>query len=299
MPVVSIRHATVYRYRTPVRFAEHRVMYRPLEAHDQRLLAAELTISPEPALFAHSHDISGATVGVAKFAGRSDRLTFESQMRVEHTPAPPFALEDTDASLVEPCYHADEAPELARNLARRHLEPEIAAWARRFGRPGAPLSAVLSEMTQAVQGDFAYRLRLDGGPRAPAETLALRSGSCRDFAVLMMEAARSLGVASRFVSGYVYSTGAGRTGGGHTHAWMQAYLPGCGWVDFDPTNGIVGNRDLIRVACAADPRLAIPLHGAFHGPRSSYLGMDVEVAVTVEGERTSQPKPAWRVARGT
>jgi transglutaminase-like putative cysteine protease len=298
MPVVSIRHVTAYRYRTPVRFGEHRIMYRPLEAHDQRLLAAELTVSPEPALFTHAHDVSGANVGVVRFQGRWEQLTFDSQVRVEHTPSGGFALEDA-GSVVGPQYHADEAPELARALARCHTDAEIQAWAQGFVRPGARLSTVLSEMAQAVQDDFAYRLRLDGGPRAPAETLSLRSGSCRDFAVLMIEAARSLGVAARFVSGYVYSSGAGRTGGGHTHAWMQAYLPGCGWVDFDPTNGIVGNRDLIRVACAADPRLAIPLHGAFHGPRASYLGMDVEVSVTVERERASQPKPAWRVARGT
>ncbi len=295
--MVSIRHVTRYRYRTPVRFGEHRVMYRPLESHDQRLLSAELSVTPEPAQFAHAHDVSGTAIGVARFDGRSDELAFDSLVRVEHTPSADFALEDLAASTPFPAYHRDESPELARLIARRHTEPEIEAWARRFVRPRTPLSTILSDMAQAVRGDFAYRLRLEGGPRSPAETLALRSGSCRDYAVLTIEAARALGVATRFVSGYVYSTGEGRAGGGHTHAWMQAYLPGCGWVDFDPTNGIVGNRDLIRVACVADPRLAIPLHGAFHGRRSSYLGMDVEVSVRVE-RPTQQRVSPLRVARG-
>jgi transglutaminase-like putative cysteine protease len=112
-----------------------------------------------------------------------------------------------------------------------------------------------------------------------------RSGSCRDFAVLMMEAVRSLGLAARFVSGYIFvpdAAGGAVVGGGATHAWMQAYLPGAGWVDFDPTNDIVGNRNLIRVAVAWDQRNALPLWGTFVGPRSRVRGMDVTVSV-IEG----------------
>jgi transglutaminase-like putative cysteine protease len=120
----------------------------------------------------------------------------------------------------------------------------------------------------------------------PEETLRLRAGSCRDFALLMMEAARSLGIAARFVSGYIFVPQTRPTatgGGGATHAWMQAYLPGAGWVDFDPTNRIVGNRNLIRVAVAWDHGQAVPLWGSFIGAASSFLGMDVEVNVTENG----------------
>ena len=109
-------------------------------------------------------------------------------------------------------------------------------------------------------------------------TLALGRGTCRDFALLMMEAVRCLGMAARFVSGYLYvpdKDGTTHFGGGSTHAWCQVYLPGAGWVEFDPTNGIVGNRDLIRVAVARDPRQAVPLSGTFSGSRSDSLGMDV------------------------
>lgn len=102
----------------------------------------------------------------------------------------------------------------------------------------------------------------------------------------VLDAVRSLGLAARFVSGYIYSGSAkaGRTGGGHTHAWARVYLPDCGWVDFDPTNGIVGNLDLIRVAVVADPRLALPLYGSWDGEAKDYLGMDVSVDLTVEAD---------------
>jgi transglutaminase-like putative cysteine protease len=138
-------------------------------------------------------------------------------------------------------------------------------------------------MTLAIRQDFAYTRRSAKGVQNPTETLRIRRGSCRDFAVLMMEAARSLGLAARFVSGYIFVPGAddtGTKGGGATHAWMQVYLPGAGWIDFDPTNSIIGNRNLIRVAVAWDHTHVLPLWGTFIGKASSFLGMDVTVSVT-------------------
>jgi transglutaminase-like putative cysteine protease len=295
MPVVSIRHLTTYRYRKAVGFGEHRMMLRPLEAFDQRLLSAEIDISPEPKLMQHLHDASGACVGVARFASRADRLVFDSHVRIDHRPHPPFALEAaTLRPGTEPTfYEPEEAHELSASIRRRYADAgETEAWARGFLRAkGATrLSAVLTEMMGAIRSDCAYALRLRGAAQAPAETLALRKGSCRDFAVLMMEGARSLGLAARFVSGYVYSGSAkaGRTGGGHTHAWARVYLPECGWVDFDPTNGIVGNLDLIRVAVVTDPRLALPLYGSWAGEAGAYVGMDVAVDLTVEADGTAE-----------
>ena len=128
------------------------------------------------------------------------------------------------------------------------------------------------------------------GTQSPLQTLASGRGSCRDFATLMMEAARALGLAARFVSGYLYvperDTGEMYQGGGATHAWCQVYLPGSGWVEFDPTNGIVGNRDLIRVAVARDARQAIPLHGFYYGDRAHEEGMVVSVRVRSLGDNT-------------
>lgn len=303
MPVVSIRHRTLYRYRNPVAFGEHRVMYRPVESFDQRVLSAGLTVGPEPSLLHNLHDASGAAVTVTRFATRSDRLEFESNVTLDHTPAMAFALDSDEASLgAEPfAYAPDDAADLARATQRQHADAgEIEAWARRFVRPvgRTRLSTVLSDMTHAIRGECGYAQRLEGAPQAPVATLALRSGSCRDFAVLMAEAVRSLGLAARFTSGYVYSGSpkASRTGGGHTHAWVRVCLPDGGWTDFDPTNGIVGGHDLVRVAEVVNPRAASPLYGSWSGLKSDYLGMDVEVDVNID--EAAQPVADLRVAQG-
>ena len=168
----------------------------------------------------------------------------------------------------------------------------LTRWARSFARSTGETSLqhLLADMTQAIYADFRYGKRFEHGIQAPLITLANRSGTCRDFAVLMIEAVRRLGLAAQFVSGYIHSPSRKliaaekapleRTGGGHTHAWLRVYLPSCGWVEFDPTNGIVGNTDLIRVAVVRDPRQAPPVHGTWAGFPTDYLGMDVEVEVT-------------------
>lgn len=304
MPIVSIRHRTTYRYRNPVAFGEHRVMYRPLESLDQRVIQANLDIGPEPALLRHVQDASGAVAAVARFASRARQLEFESQVTVAHTPGAAFDLE-TDRWAIggKPfAYDRSDAAELARDIAPRHPDPEgeLAAWTRRFLRPvgRTRLTTLFCDMTNAIRADFTYGRRLEGPPQAPTETLARRGGSCRDYAVLLVEAARSLGLAARFTSGYVYSSASqGRIGGGHTHAWARVYLPDCGWTDFDPTNGIIGNHDLIRVAEVADPRSAVPLHGTWAGLSSDFLGMDVEVEVSIAGAAV-QPASHLRVAQG-
>ncbi|MGZ3403291.1 MAG: transglutaminase family protein [Phenylobacterium sp.] len=305
MPSVSIRHLTTYRYRNPVALGEHRMMLRPLESYDQRLMSAELSITPEPSVLRNVHDVFGNCVSIARFAGRTDHLAVESRMTLEHTPHPAFDLDSDGYTVSLPfAYSPEDLPDLARSIERQHADPggELEAWARRFVRRVGPTSlrTLLSDMTHAIHGEFSYGARLTGAPQAPLETLSLGTGSCRDFAMLMMEAVRSLGLAARFVSGYVYSSSQknGRTGGGHTHAWVRVFLPSCGWVEFDPTNGIVGNADLVRVAIARDPRQAVPLHGTWAGLPRDYLGMDVEVEVSVEACAVTQPAPLQRVAQG-
>jgi transglutaminase-like putative cysteine protease len=289
-----------------VALGEHRMMLRPLESYDQRLISAEISVTPEPAALRNVHDVFGNCVSIARFAGRTDRLAVESRMTLEHTPQPAFELDgEAYAGALPFVYSPEDLPDLARSIERRHEDPagEVEAWARRFVRRVGPTSlrTLLSDMTHAIHGEFTYGTRLSGAPQAPLETLELRTGSCRDFAMLMIEAVRSLGLAGRFVSGYVYSSSqkaGGRAGGGHTHAWVRVFLPSCGWVEFDPTNGIVGNADLVRVAIARDPRQATPLHGTWAGLPSDYLGMDVEVEVSVEACADAQPAPLRRVAQG-
>jgi transglutaminase-like putative cysteine protease len=310
MPILSIRHLTQYRYRNPVALGEHRMMFRPRESYDQRLLSCDLTISPDPKRLRSVHDVFGNCVSVATFEGKTRDLTFESKVRLEHTPLPAFADVDGEIEVYTGAmpfdYSAEDLPDLRQSMERQYPDTQglVDAWAKRFVRPvgRTSLQSLLSEMTQAIYADFKYRKRLVGGAQTPLQTLAQRSGSCRDYAVLMMEAVRSLGLAARFVSGYIYSPYAGvdrgRIGGGHTHAWVRVYLPACGWVEFDPTNGIVGNADLVRVAIARDPRQATPLHGAYIGLPTDYLGMDVEVTVRAEEELSMQPPPLQTVGSG-
>ncbi|WP_421932437.1 transglutaminase family protein [Phenylobacterium sp.] len=304
MPILSIRHVTRYRYRNPVALGEHRMMFRPRESYDQRILTCDLTISPTPARLRSVHDVFGNCVGVAGFSGRADELVFDSHVRLEHTPLPAFADVDGEVEVYTGAmpfdYSPEDLPDLELSMKRHYPDPEglIDAWARRFVKPvgKTSLQTLLSDMTQAIYAEFKYGTRTDRGVQSPVETLALGSGACRDYAVLMIEAARSLGLAARFVSGYIYSpmTGAGfsRASAGHTHAWVRVYLPACGWVEFDPTNGIVGNADLVRVAIARDPRQAVPLHGSWSGLPTDYLGMEVEVDVRDEGEVPMQPVAA-------
>jgi transglutaminase-like putative cysteine protease len=180
-------------------------------------------------------------------------------------------------------------PDLLRSIERQYLDPEheVDRWARQFLRQDGrtETTELLAAMTYAIKQNLTYVSRDESGIQDPVRTLRLGSGSCRDFAVLMMEAVRSLGLAAHFVSGYLYvpeNRHRTRVGGGATHAWLRVYLPGAGWVEFDPTNGIVGSHDLIRVAVVRDPRQAVPVSGTWTGFPSDALGMTVEVEVTAE-----------------
>jgi transglutaminase-like putative cysteine protease len=234
---------------------------------------------------------------VASFADRADELVFESSFEAEHYP------EEPDVDLIEAyaeelpfSYDAREMLDLAPSMARQYLDPEhrVDAWVRAVRAAAGTNKTldVLIAITHAIKALFEYETRDEEGTRTPVETLALGRGSCRDFALFMMEAVRSLGLAARFVSGYLYEEALvdadqGMEGGGATHAWVQVYLPGAGWLPFDPTNAIVGGRNLIRVAVARDPSQAAPLTGSFIGPKDAYLGMTVEVRIRVEDGRGS------------
>ena len=293
MSILTVRHLTAYRYRQPVAFGEHRMMLRPREGHDQRLLDTSLVITPVPERIRWAHDVFGNSVAVARFRGRSTELRFESISRLDRSSAVALEFDVEDYAAAYPfTYSMEEMPDLARSIERHYPDPDrmVDRWAARFvsdrGRTGT--LDMLIAMTHAIKEQLTYIARHERGIQSARETLVLGSGTCRDFAVLMMEAARSLGLAARFVSGYIYSPMAGGaragrsvySGGGSTHAWARIYLPGAGWVEFDPTNGLVGNRELIGVAVTRDPRQALPLHGTYTGFPADNLGMTVEVSVT-------------------
>ena len=292
MTLLAVRHVTTYRYRQPVSFGEHRIMFRPRDSYDQRLLEARIDIDPVPSAMRWIHDVFGNCVAIARFSGEASELRFESNICLDHQPsnAPDFQTEDY-AQTYPFAYSAEEMPDLMRAMERQYLDPDhkIHHWVQRFLRKGRPTQTgeLLMTLTYAIKESFIYSRRPESGIQDPITTLTLNRGSCRDFAILMIEAVRALGLAARFVSGYIYSPslgGSGHVGGGSTHAWCQVYLPGAGWVEFDPTNGIIGNRDLIQIAVARDPRQAVPLSGTWTGERSDYLGMTVEVSVTSPDE---------------
>jgi transglutaminase-like putative cysteine protease len=286
MPLLTVRHTTVYRYSVPVGLGEHRMLFRPRESHDLRLLKARLDITPNPIRLRWLHDVFDNSIAVATFDGTTSVLRFDSVVTLDQveTMLPDYPLED-HAKTYPFTYSDDELANLARALVHHYPSDDVSRWVGRFLDPSGTTGtmSLLRSITLGIKDEFVYARRTEKGVQSPSETLQSRRGSCRDFAVLMMEATRCLGLAARFVSGYIFipDRDAGSTvGGGAMHAWMQAYLPGAGWVDFDPTNSIIGNRNLIRVAVAWDPKQVLPLWGTFIGSASSFLGMDVTVSVT-------------------
>ena len=290
MPIrYDIVHTTLYRYRQPVRFGEHRVMFRPRDSHDLRVLATDLEVSPDADVRMIQDPISNS-IALVQPRQPADTLRIVCSFAIEHAHSMNLELPlSPSAELFPFAYTLDERYDLEHYLRPYHDDPDgrLTAWARQFIRNDGPTRTrdLLVAMTQRIRDDFDYQVRDEEGTQSPPRTLASRSGSCRDFALLMMEAARRLGIATRFVSGYLYDpaldgrAGAATVGAGYTHAWIQAYLPGAGWVPFDPTNNLLGGTQLIRVGVARDPSQAAPISGSWFGETDDYLGMTVNVTV--------------------
>ena len=287
---LQVVHRTTYRYANPVQLEPHRFLCRPHDTHELRVREAQLSFAPSGDT-RWTSDVFGNSVLWISFREPSTELLVESQLEVDHYPADPEQLVlDPQAATIPIAYSESEHIDLAPFLRRHYPDPDnaLAAWARVFVKEqGGDTLATLAAMNSAIRSDFLYQRRDEPGTWAPSATLASKSGTCRDFALLMMEAVRSLGLAARFVSGYLYDAGkllngenGGMHGAGETHAWLQVFLPGEGWVSYDPTNGLVAGNNLIEVAVTRDPEQAVPLGGSFIGQPGDSLGMHVEVTIT-------------------
>lgn len=292
MKLLTVRHATIYRYAAPVTFGQHRLMLRPRDSHDLRLVGAELALSP-PGNIRWMHDVFGNSVALVDFSVPAAELSIVSTLTIERYGLARLEFRIAPEAENYPFMHsADDRTDLGR-LRERHYPDrgEVEEWARQFViETPANTFNLLATMNGAIRGSFEYRAREEEGTQTPVETIERKSGTCRDYALLFIEAARALGFGARFVSGYLYDPaldgGDALQGAGATHAWAEIYLPGAGWIEFDPTNGLVAGENLIRVAVTRDPAQAVPIAGSFAG-EGAYLGMNVEVTVAAEAKASS------------
>ncbi len=291
--LLSIAHTTVYQYRRPVRFGPHRLMVRAIEGHDVQIRSSELTMEP-PGRIRWVRDVYDNSVALVDFEEPSAQLSIQSGLVVDQFNTNPFdfVLEPTAMELPFR-YRDEERADVQPFLDQGHASdnPAMQAWVKPLLSPTGRSQTLdfFIELNRLVSLSFHYERREEIGVQTPAETLDRRNGSCRDLALLFLETARMLGVAARYVSGYLCRTDAEDVIAGRsdsTHAWAELYLPGAGWKGFDPTCGILAADAHVRVAVARLPSQAIPVTGSFAGSASDYAGMNVTVdARSLGGKR--------------
>ncbi|MGT2476774.1 transglutaminase family protein [Paraburkholderia terrae] len=312
---LEVEHVTTYRYGKAVEFSPHRVMFRPRAAHDIRVLSSTLTVSPHSTQY-WLQDVFSNSVAIVEPRVPADALELRAHFVIEHFGIRNLELPVTPEAENYPFQYTDEDRlDLAPFLPPQYPEdqPLLRDWVTQFlpRRGTTHTRDILANINAAIRSDFKYQSRDALGTQRPSETLDRRGGTCRDFALLMMEVVRGLGLAARFVSGYLYdqaldtpappavrNTGLQQgakqvesrdeplvVGAGATHAWLHVFLPGAGWVPYDPTNSLVGGTDLIRVAYTRKPEQASPVSGSWFGAAQDFIGMDVSVSV----RRIEQP----------
>ncbi|TCV79284.1 transglutaminase family protein [Sulfurirhabdus autotrophica] len=282
MQRLRIKHQTEYLFPSQVTLNQHRLLLRPREGHDVRIESSKLEITPAHNIKWH-RDVFDNSLAVVNFAARSDKLVIASEVVIQHFEQAPFDFLVEDYAVNYPfMYAVGEQIDLAafQRLVFFNDQQIINNWLLQFGLYGMETFGLLVKLNQAICNQFSYQVREEPGVQPPAQTIAQRSGSCRDYATLFIEACRCLGLASRFVSGYLHAP-ATEAGNATTHAWAEIYLPGTGWKGFDPTAGVVTGNQHIAVAVARDPEAIPPVSGSFIGLGAAMPIMRVNVQVNL------------------
>jgi len=279
---LQISHVTEYRFPSPVSLLPHRLLLRPRENHNVRIESSTLDIFPAHTL-QWKRDVLDNSLAVAAILVPSDLLRIASTVVIQHYDENPFDFLVDDYAVVHPfAYTSEDQIELAPFIRAVYQSDrnQVQDWLGSLGLQ-TPMQtfAVLDRLNHAIAEGFSYQMREAPGVQSPALTLTQRSGSCRDFAALFMEACRHMGLASRFVSGYLFMPGSD-IGNASTHAWAEVYLPGAGWKGFDPTSGEVTGDRHIAVAVARHPESVPPVAGSYLGSPSQHPALIVEVRVS-------------------
>jgi transglutaminase-like putative cysteine protease len=280
MKRIRITHETQYHYHEPVTFGPHRAMMRPREGHDVHIAGGRVEIEPK-ADIRWLRDVYDNSVAVITFEepARTLRLLGEIDVDLYHD-APLDCLIDPGARTFPFQYAPNEQLELTiyRLPSYPYDGPALQTWLSELYCPGQIVETfdLLNRLNTRIHDSLRYNERYAPGVQLPHETLELGSGSCRDYAVLMMEAARYWGFGARFVTGYI-QLGEGQHGA--THAWTEVYVPGAGWHGFDPTNNKRVGSEHVTVAVAREQEKASPLSGSWAGPANAFARMEVSVQV--------------------
>jgi transglutaminase-like putative cysteine protease len=282
LPLFQISHRTEYHYRQAVRLGPHRLMLRPRESRELRLVSCEIVTDP-PSTLTWAQDVFGNAIATAAFTASSASLAIDSKVTLELDAAawPVFPI--AASAITYPFqYSAEERTDLGALLSPQYPDfmGRLSAWTASFVRANpTDTLALLKDLNAGISATAAYQAREDEGTQPPSRTLDLGRGSCRDFAVLFVEAARTLGFGARIVSGYIFNPSFSADAG-TTHAWAEVFVPGAGWISFDPTNRQMGGFNLIPVAVARDLNQAMPVSGTFIGTSGDQIRLTVAVRVT-------------------
>ena len=282
---LRIEHSTSYQYSKPVEFTPHTLRLMPKGSPGLHLVKSSITVSPQSTI-RWRLNAEENIIGTASITGTSDHLLIESIIVLEQRFTNPFDFVLEERSLQLPiAYSAREIALLAPYLGVAETRLfRLKEWLDPFIRTsqevsvGAPTTlGLLLEINRSIPTQFRYSQRHEYGVQSPSETLRSGEGTCRDFACLLMEAARSLGIAARYVSGYLCASAGSAAVESHTHGWCELYLPGAGWLGFDPTNGILTDAHHVPVATAVTPGEIAPVEGAYLGAAGECLRHDVSI----------------------